>query len=175
MDGLVNVFVSSVFGFLPKCASKVVIFVVLLGISCIFSIKFAILELRIFELHMGSMSSTANRRFIVCISLSTIPVPLWSSAGISFSLIFLFLQTISNSFALNSCAWSQRIERGMPCTLQYIVLNNQWQFLYRNLETFLRGGIARDGLPLLVGSYFVYCFCMVWGMQNPFGFLRLVL
>ena len=84
-----------------------------------FSITLAILALRVSEHHMGSISNTAKRRFSVCISLPTIPVPLWSPAGANISLIFLFLQNISNSFALNACAWSQRIDRGIPCTLQY--------------------------------------------------------
>ena len=118
-DGLVNIFDNSLFGFLPKCASNGATFVVLLGLRRMFSITFAILELKVSELHMGWMSNTAKRRFNVCISLSTIPVPLLSPAGASINLKFLFLQNTSNSFALNACAWSQRIERGIPCILQW--------------------------------------------------------
>ena len=60
IDGLVNIFESSVFGFQPKCASNGVIFVVLLGIRRMFSITLAILPLRVSELHMGSISNTAE-------------------------------------------------------------------------------------------------------------------
>ena len=102
IDGLVSILNNSVFGFLPKCASNGVTFVVLLGMRRTFSITLAILALRVSELHMGSISSTARRRFNVCISLSTIPVPLWSPAGANISLMFLFVQNISNSFALNA-------------------------------------------------------------------------
>ena len=119
MDGLVNMLVNSVFGFLPKCATNGVTFVVLLGMRRIFSIILAILELRVSELHMGSMYNNAKRLFSVCISLSTIPVPLWSPAAASINLMFLFLQNTSNSFALNACAWSQRIERVIRCILHY--------------------------------------------------------
>ena len=68
---------------------------------------------------MGLMSNTAKRRFSVCISLSSNHVPLWSPAGASINLMFLFLQNTSKFFALTDCAWSQRIERGIPCILQY--------------------------------------------------------
>ena len=81
----------SVLGLRPKCASNGHILVVALGISLMFSFTFATLSLNVVCVHLGSMSKTASLRFIVCISLSTIPVPLWSPAGASISLMFLFL------------------------------------------------------------------------------------
>ena len=104
MDGLVNIPVNFVFGFLTKCASYGVTFVVLLERRHVLSATLAILELSVLEFHMGSMSNTAKRRFSVCISLSTIPVPLWSPAGASINLMFLFLQNTSKFFALTVCA-----------------------------------------------------------------------
>ena len=89
-DGWVTIFESSVFGFLPKCASNGVVLVVLLGISRIFSMMLASLELSVSLLQLGSMSKTAILRFMVWISLSTIPVPLWSPAGARISLYFCF-------------------------------------------------------------------------------------
>ena len=55
-----------------------------------FSIIFANLLLSVLLLQSGSMSSTANRRFIVCINRSTILVPLWYPAGAIISFMFLF-------------------------------------------------------------------------------------
>ena len=37
-----------------------------------------------------SKSNTANQRLIVCVNLSTMPVPLWSPAGASINSMFLF-------------------------------------------------------------------------------------
>ena len=39
---------------------------------------------------LGSISRSANLLFTVCISRSTIPVPLWSPVGASISFMFLF-------------------------------------------------------------------------------------
>ena len=58
---LVSILDSSVSGFLPKCASNGVTFVVLLGMRRMFSIMLAILALSVSELHMGSISMTAKR------------------------------------------------------------------------------------------------------------------
>ena len=91
-DCLVSILVSSVIDFLPKCASNGVTLRVLSGMRRMFSIMFDILELSVSELQLGSTSSTAKWRFTVCISLSTISVPLWSPAGASISLIFIFLE-----------------------------------------------------------------------------------
>ena len=55
-----------------------------------------------------------NLLFIVCINLSTIPVPLWSPVGASINLMLLSLQKISKFFALKACAWSHLIDLGMP-------------------------------------------------------------
>ena len=117
-DGLVTIFESSVLGLHPKCASNGVILVVLLGFRRIFPMMLASLVLNVSLLQMGSISRTANRRFIVWISRSTIPVPLWSPAGARISFIFSFLQKISNSFALNAWAWSNLIDLGIPCCLE---------------------------------------------------------
>ena len=56
----------------------------------------------------------ASLLFIVCISLSTIPVSLWSPVGASISLILLSLQKISKFFALKACAWSHLFDLGYP-------------------------------------------------------------
>ena len=57
--------------------------------------------------------------FIVCNRRSTIPIPLWSPAGADISLLFSFLQIISNSFALNASAWSHLIDPSIPWSLHY--------------------------------------------------------
>ena len=93
---------------------KLFILVVVLGISLIDSIIFATIVARSDADHNGSCSMTAILRFIVWINLSTIPVALCSPTGASISLMFLFLQKISNSLALNACAWSQRSDLGIP-------------------------------------------------------------
>ena len=117
-DGLVTILEISVFGFLQKCASNGLSCVVALGMSLMFSIMFASISLSVAWVHLGSISSTASLRFIVWISLSTMPVPQWSPAGASISLKFLFSRYISNSLVLNACAWSHRVDLGIPCTLQ---------------------------------------------------------
>ena len=101
-DGLVIMFDISVFGFLPKCASNGVTLVVALGMSLMFSMMLASLSLSVVWVYLGSISRTASLRFIVCMSLSTILVPRWSPTGASIRLMFLFLQYISNSRALNA-------------------------------------------------------------------------
>ena len=64
-----------VFGFLPKCASNGVVFVVVFGISFMFSI---IADILLASVSFDQLVSTfiAASLFMVCISLSTIPVPL---------------------------------------------------------------------------------------------------
>ena len=64
-----------VFGFLPKCASNGVIFVVF-GMSFMFSIIADILFASVSFDQLVSMFIAASRLFIVWISLSTIHVPL---------------------------------------------------------------------------------------------------
>ena len=61
-----------------------------------------------------SMFIAASRLFIVWISLSTVPEPLWSPVGASISLMFLSLQKVSKFVALNACAWSHLFDLGMP-------------------------------------------------------------
>ena len=119
LDCSVTMFDNSVFGGLPKCASKGFIFVVVLGLSLIDSLIFATIVARSDEDHNGSCSITAILRFIVWINISTIPVALWSPAGANISLIFLFLQKISNLRALNAWAWSHLSDRGMPWNWQH--------------------------------------------------------
>ena len=85
-----------------------------LGISLIDSIILATFVAKSAEDHKGSCSITAILLFNVWIRLSTIPVALWSPAGASISLIFLFLQKSSNSLAIKAWAWSHPNERGMP-------------------------------------------------------------
>ena len=113
------IFESSMFGGLPKCASNGLILVVVLGISLIDPIILATIVARSAEDPRGSCSITAILRFNVWIRRSTIPVALWSPAGASISFMFLILQNISNSSALNAWAWSHLIDRGMPWYWQY--------------------------------------------------------
>ena len=105
---------SSVFGGLTKWATNGFILVVALGISHIDSIILATIVARSAEDHKGVMFHYGDSHFSVWINLSTIPVALWSPAGASISLIFLFLQKSSNSLALKAWAWSHLMERGMP-------------------------------------------------------------
>ena len=72
----VTILLVCVFGFLPKCASNGVIFVVVFGISFMFSI---IADISLASVSFDQSLSTfiaASLLFMVCISLSTIPVPL---------------------------------------------------------------------------------------------------
>ena len=103
-DRLVIMLEISVLGLRPKCASNGLVLVVALGISLMFSIIFATLWLNVVCVHLESMTKTARLRFIVCISLSIIPVPLWTPAGASVNYMFFFLQHISNFLALKACA-----------------------------------------------------------------------
>ena len=107
-------FVSCVFAVLPKCASKGVMRVVVLGISLMFSIMCVILSANVSLSHLASMFIAESRLFIVCIIPSTSPVPLWSPAGAKINLMLLSLQKISKFFDLNSCAWSHLNAPGMP-------------------------------------------------------------
>ena len=105
-----NVFVCmigsiSVFCLRPKWASNGVI-VVLFGINFIFSINFFTISAWSASDHNGSDSTTDSLLFIVLIMRSTMSVTLWSPAGASISLKFLSLKNISNSRAINDCAWS---------------------------------------------------------------------
>ena len=103
-----------VFGFLPKFASNGVIFVVVFGISFMFSIIADILFASVSFDQVLSTFVAASLLFIVCINLSTIPLPLWSPVGAKISLMLLSLQKISQFFALKACAWSHLIDLGMP-------------------------------------------------------------
>ena len=109
-DGFVVMLEISVFGFRPKWALNEVIFVVEFGISLMLSMIFPKSTVH----QLGSMSNTANRFFIVCINRLTMPVPPCSPTGARIHFRFLFLQNSSNSFALNACALSHLIERGVP-------------------------------------------------------------
>ena len=79
--GLVTMFDSSVFGGRPKCASNGVIFVTRLGISLIDSIIADIFSAMVVLFQIGSDIIEASLRLRVCISLSTMPVALWSLVG----------------------------------------------------------------------------------------------
>ena len=81
-----------VFGFLPKCASIGVIFVVVFGISFMFSIIADILFANVSFDQLLYTFIAASLLFIVCINLSTILVPLWSPVGASINLMLLSLQ-----------------------------------------------------------------------------------
>ena len=69
-------FLACVFGFLPKCASNGVIFVVVLGINFMFSIIADILLASVSLDQFVSTFIASRPLYIVCISLSTISVPL---------------------------------------------------------------------------------------------------
>ena len=102
-----------VFVFLPKCASNGVIFVVVFGISFMYSFIADILLANVSFDQLLSTFIAANLLSIVCINLSTIPVLLWSSVGASINLMLLSLRNISKFFALKACAWSHFIDLGM--------------------------------------------------------------
>ena len=72
----VTILLVCVFGFLPKCASNGVIFVVVFCISFMFSITADILLASVSFDRLESTFFAASLLFMVCISLSTIPVPL---------------------------------------------------------------------------------------------------
>ena len=113
-DGCVIIFDSSVFGGFPKCASIGFILVVVFGIGFIDSMTLATIVAKSEDDYNWLCSSTANPRFIVCNKQSTTPLALWLPAGASISSMFLFLQKMSKSRALNACAWSHLIDRGLP-------------------------------------------------------------
>ena len=113
MFGCVTMLLVCVFGFLPKCASNGVIFVVVLGMSFMFSIFADNLLAIVYFDQLVSTFSAASLLFIVCINLSTIPVTLWSPVGACFRLMLLSLQNILKFFALKACAWSHLIDLGM--------------------------------------------------------------
>ena len=124
----------AVFGFLPKCASIGAILVILFGMSLILCIMFAMIVDLSSEDHSGSIVITPSFRFIVWINLPTIPVALWSLAGANISFLLLSSQYTLKSLNLNAFAWSHRMERGIPWSLQYssknLIAVDASQFLY---------------------------------------------
>ena len=79
---------SGLFGFLPKCDSNGAILVILLGMSLILCFMFATIVDMSSDDQIGSIVSIPKFRFIVWISLSTVPIALWSPAGLSISLCY---------------------------------------------------------------------------------------
>ena len=84
--------------------------------------------------HIGSIVITPSFRFIVWISLSTIPVALWSPAGANISFMLLSLQNTLKSLDLNACAWSHLGDLGKPwslqCSSRYSITVDATQFLF---------------------------------------------
>ena len=115
----VTMFVSEVFGFLLKCAYNGAILVILFGMSLIHGFMFATIVDMSSDDHSGSFFITPSFCFIVWISLSTIPVALWSPSGAIISFMLLSLQYTLKSLDLNACAWLHLIERGIPWNLQF--------------------------------------------------------
>ena len=62
-----------------------------------------------------------NRRFTVCISLSTSPIDLWSFAGANIILILFLLQNSFITFPAWHLAWSIRRYLGTPWIAMYLV------------------------------------------------------
>ena len=116
--GFVTIFEKALFRFLPKCASNVVVFVTLFGVSLIFWTMFAITVVISSNGHNGPIAIMPNLHFIVCTNFSKIPVARWSLSGASICSILVFLQKTLKSPDLNACAWSQCSERGIPWSSQ---------------------------------------------------------
>ena len=101
-DVFVVMFDISVFGFLPKYASNGIILVVVFEINLMFSTMFAKRCATVAFDQLGSMSSNAILHFIVSMSRSTIPVPLWSRAVARISFYFSVFGEYSEFFWFKS-------------------------------------------------------------------------
>ena len=100
--GFVTVFESAVFGFLPKWASNGAFLVIPFGMSLILCIMLATIVDMSSDDYSGSIVITPCFCFIVWISLSTIPVGLWSPVEAIFSFMLLSLQYKLKSLDLNA-------------------------------------------------------------------------
>ena len=119
--GLVDITLSGVLGFLPKCASKGEIFVVFcLHIHnwwmTIFNACFT------WNALLADFSSLihASLLLIVWMSLSTKPRARWSFTGASIISILFLLQKFFTWWPTKHFAWSNRIDRGIPWFSKYI-------------------------------------------------------
>ena len=92
-----------------------------------------------------SLSSTIfllarSRSFIVLISLSTLPLPLWSVIGhFVFYAVFFFMQKFLNLLLVNAVPGSVRICRGMPLSAIYLVRNSSILSVIGALKNFASG------------------------------------
>ena len=87
---------SDVLAFLPKCASKGVIFKVAIGVTRCVLIRSATSDASLYGLFVLWIFIIASLIFKILVSLSTIPIDLWSFTGAIISLILLLLQDVMN-------------------------------------------------------------------------------